>query len=118
MIQNVIIGTVKRLKLTIIPQDNAVFNIGEHEGYIHFFCSETVEKVFRLSNFGSNTYKDTYESIDETDNSCVIRLNTADVGCGRLKARVEVYIPEGTSSSGRKEIYDIMTNINIVSGLK
>lgn len=104
--ENIVIGTEKKLALHIEPIGNITMN--DYDFVVEYFCSDTrVERVTKaqMREVSSDNY--------------IIRVDTAKVGCGRLKCRVIAYLPDSDFEDGtRTEIYDFSTSINIVSRLK
>lgn len=105
-IENVVVGTKKKLALHIEPMGN--ITMADYNFVVEYFCSEMkVERVI----------KDDMLKVD--DEHYIIRIDTAKVGCGRLKCRVIAYLPDSDFDDGiRPEIYDFTTKINIVNRLR
>ena len=111
MTQDVIIGTAKKLLLTIKPIDG--IPVEEYLITVEYFCSDTC--VVTIPN------DELIYSESEEGNVYVIPVYTEKVGCGKLKCRVIVQLPDDTfedTGGYRTEIYDFVTGLNIVNGLK
>lgn len=114
MIQNVIIGTEKKLAVTINKTPEFDISNSNHVFKVELFCN------------GTCVYQVPPSNIKESDNEYtrIITFNTKDVGCGRLKCRIIAQIPDADFNSTnnntafRTEIYDFITEINIINGLK
>lgn len=108
MTQDVIIGTAKKLLLTIEPIDG--IPVEEYLITVEYFCSDTC--VVTIPN---------NELIYSEEGKVVIPIYTEKVGCGKLKCRVIIQLPDDTfedTDGYRTEIYDFVTGLNIVNGLK
>lgn len=109
MTQDVIIGTAKKLLLTIDPIDG--IPVEEYLITVEYFCSDTCVVTIPNDELIYSEEKQKY----------VIPIYTEKVGCGKLKCRVIIQLPDGTfedTGGYRTEIYDFVTGLNIVNGLK
>lgn len=107
MIEDVICGTEKAFKLLIHSDE---FEVGTHSCTIECFCTPSVSITVDATQMTKNT----------EENSISFVVDTSKVGCGRLKCRISLEVPDNTTGMGeyRTEIFDILTKVNIVSGLK
>lgn len=109
MTQDVIIGTAKKLLLTIEPIDGVA--VEKYLITVEYFCSDTC--VVTIPN-DELIYS-------EDGKGYVVPVYTEKVGCGKLKCRVIIQLPDDTfedTDGYRTEIYDFVTGLNIVNGLK
>lgn len=116
MIEDVICGTEKKLAIHIEPTPAFDISNTQHKFEIELFCTGSI--IFKVPE------KDIKASADDK-HTRIVTFNTKDVGCGRLKCRVIAHIPDGDFSPEgsehlgiRTEIYDFITKLNIVKGLK
>lgn len=107
MIENVIIGTDKKLLVSIDPVDNT--DIPQSNITVEYFCSESSIVTIEGKNL----------KYSADDSAYIVPIYTSRVGCGKLKCRVTVLLPDDAFEDGtRSEIYEFVTGINIVSKLK
>lgn len=107
MIQNVVIGTQKKLALRIEPiQGVSIKDFKNIE--VDYFVSDNHQVHL--------TKSDLKDAGDE--NQRLILVDTKEVGVGRLKVRVKVWLPDNDYTDGRLEIYDFTTPVNIVNSLR
>lgn len=109
MIEDVVIGTEKKLSVTIEPTEEFDTSKGG-EFEVVLFCTNTISVTKTKSEL---------TPAENRDNTYIITFNTAELGCGRVKARVITYIQDKDFEDGyRTEIYDFITKYNIINGLK
>ena len=116
MIEDVICGTEKKLAIHIKPTPAFDISNPQHKFEIELFCTGSI--IFKVPE------EDIKASVDD-EHTRIVTFNTKDVGCGRLKCRVIAHIPDGDFSPEgseqlgiRTEIYDFITELNIIKGLK
>ena len=102
---NTVIGAEKKLSLNIEP-------IGE-------FTMDDYEFSVELFTTKSNIVTISKANMKRDDKSnYIIPIETAKIGCGRLKCRVIAHIPDtGFYNNYRVEIQDFVTNLNIIERL-
>lgn len=107
MIENVIIGTDKKLLVSINPVGN--MNILQNNITVEYFCSESAVVTIKGEDL----------KYSNDDSAYIVPIYTSRVGCGKLKCRVTVKLPDDAFENGtRSEIYEFVTGINIVPKLK
>lgn len=107
MIENVIIGTDKKLLVSIDPAGNT--NIPQSNITVEYFCSESAIVTIQGADL----------KYSNDDSAYIVPIYTSRVGCGKLKCRVTVKLPDDAFENGtRSEIYEFVTGINIVPKLK
>lgn len=115
MVIDTIIGTEKKLLVSIPQTPEYDIANDSHTFDVELFCNGS--KVFKVP-------KEQIKSDDTDQYARIVTFNTADIGCGRLKCRIIAYIPDADFNSTnnntafRTEIYDFITEINIINGLK
>lgn len=107
MVENVTIGTDKKLLISIEPVNG--YQIPSERITVEYFCSES--SIVTLP--GDKL------AYSEDDDAYIVPVYTSKVGCGKLKCRVTVLLDDEAFEDGtRSEIYEFITGINIIPKLK
>ena len=102
---NTVIGAEKKLNLNIEPINE--FTMDDYDISVELFTTK--------SNIVTLTKGD---RVREDQSNYIVPVETAKIGCGRLKCRVIAHIPDTDFYKNyRVEIQDFVTNLNIIERL-
>ena len=102
---NTVIGAEKKLNLNIEPINE--FTMDDYDISVELFTTK--------SNIVTLTKGDL---VREDQSNYIVPVETAKIGCGRLKCRVIAHIPDTDFYKNyRVEIQDFVTNLNIIERL-